>query len=194
MEPAWKQVRENWQGQLQWRYCMGGLLKDWSSYRDPVQAVSRPVQMGPLWMEAKYTSGQPFNEKIWLSDPPASSYPACLAVKAAELQGRGEEMLYTLREAVMANGRNIARREIILELAGGAGLDVALFSKDLSGDLALQALREDLNEAASKGIQRFPTVIIARSGRPGLLFTGYRPADVWQTMLEEYLHEWKPVA
>ncbi|WP_298708963.1 DsbA family protein [Chitinophaga sp.] len=187
LEPVWQQVRETWQGQLQWRYVMGGLIKDWSSYRDTMQAVSRPVQMGPVWLEAKYASGQPFNEKIWITDPPASSWPACLAVKCAGMQGKEEEMLFALRYAVMAGGRNIARKEVLISVAEGAGLDMDQFRKDLVSPVASAALQADMNEAQLKGIHRYPTFILAMDGRPGVLFTGYRPAEAWHSIIKDYL-------
>jgi hypothetical protein len=70
------------------------MIADWESSSDPLNSVSRPLQMGPIWREARHLSGAPLDDRIWALDPPASSYPACLAVKAAELQSAAAADLY----------------------------------------------------------------------------------------------------
>lgn len=42
--------------------------------------------MAPQWIEVHHLTGMPLDPSLWLSDPPASSLPACLAFKAAEQQ------------------------------------------------------------------------------------------------------------
>src|SRR5512143_835188 len=115
-EPQWRRLRFEGGDRLAWRYRMGGMIPDWSRYSDPVNAVSRPLQMAPQWFEVRHVTGMPIDERIWFEDPPASSHPACIAVKAAELQSSEAAELYLrrLREAVMLDRRNIARREILL--------------------------------------------------------------------------------
>jgi putative protein-disulfide isomerase len=95
--------------------------------------------MGPLWMQARLVSGMPSDGRIWIEDPPSSLYPGCLAVKAAGLQSAlaAERLLRRLREAVMIERRNIARRDVVLavadELASGEPevLDAARLRHDL---------------------------------------------------------------
>src|SRR5436309_3295910 len=72
--------------------------------------------MAPAWREVHHLSGMPLDELVWLVDPPASSYPASVADKAAELQGAaaGEAYLRRAREAVMLERRNIARPAALL--------------------------------------------------------------------------------
>ncbi|MFP4437871.1 MAG: DsbA family protein [Chloroflexaceae bacterium] len=64
-------------------------------------------------------NGMPVAAGIWNVDPPASSYPACIAVKAAEQQEQtiGAMYLRRLHEAVMLEQRNIVRSEVLLALA-----------------------------------------------------------------------------
>lgn len=180
MEPAWRQLLAEFTGRVNWRYCMGGLLQDWQHYHDPEQHVSRPVQMGPVWLEAKYVSGQPLNERIWLADPPASSYPACLAVKCAALQSPEAESayLYALRKAVMADCRNIARKEVLTaiaaEVAASGVLDVQLFIRDLDAGNSLEDFRADLREVGYRNIQRFPSMVFRSPSGEGLMIKGYR--------------------
>lgn len=189
MEPAWQQLTDSVKDRITWRYCMGGLIADWKSYNDPQQHVSRPVQMGPVWMEAKYISGQPLNEKIWITDPPSSSYPACLAVKCAALQSREAEhrYLHLLRKAVMTEGRNIARKEVLIALAAEEPglLDVEQFTTDLAEEKALTAFRADLQETAYREIRRFPTLVFRKENGEGVVMAGYRPYAALLKAFEE---------
>jgi predicted DsbA family dithiol-disulfide isomerase len=185
-EPHWRRLRDAFGGALACRYRMAGMIADWDSYNDPLNTVSRPVQMGPIWRQAQHLSGVPVDDRIWVLDPPASSYPACLAVKAAELQSADAADLYLgrLREAVMAQRRNIARREVLLEVADEAAaaapdrLDAARLRHDLDAAPPRDALREDIKEARYRGIGRFPTLTLRRAGGAGVMIVGYRPYEV----------------
>src|ERR1044072_7891663 len=73
-EPQWRRLLFEYQGDIEWKYCMGGLLPAWDSYDDTVNNVTRPIQMGPVWMHAAQVSGMPIQTRIWMNDPPASSY------------------------------------------------------------------------------------------------------------------------
>lgn len=82
--------------------------------------IHRPIQMAPLWVQASAVTGMPVEPMIWANDPPASSWPACLAVNAAGLQSpaAGDLYLRQVRRALMLEGRNVARNEVLVELAG----------------------------------------------------------------------------
>jgi putative protein-disulfide isomerase len=201
-EPHWRRLRAEVGGALDWRYRMAGMIADWESYSDPLNSVNRPLQMGPIWREAQHLSGVPLDDRIWVVDPPASSYPACLAVKAAELQSAAAADLYLrrLREAVMTERRNIARREVLLELAGevAAGapeeLDPARLRDDLAGAAAREALREDIKEARYRGIGRFPTLTLRDPTGVGVVLVGYRPYEALRAALAQVAPELAPPA
>ncbi len=181
-EPQWRRLRWEFGDQVQWTYRMAGMLPDWHTYEDPINSVGRPAQMGPLWFQVRHTTGMPINERIWYADPPGSSFPACIAVKAAERQGAaaGEQYLRRLREAVMLEGRNIARQDILLAIAREQSashaetLDFAQFTGDLAGPDAVEAFRADVQDAAYRGIGRFPTLILHGSQPQNVMVTGYR--------------------
>jgi putative protein-disulfide isomerase len=184
-EPHWRRLRQEFGGALDCRYRMAAMIAGWDSYNDPLNSVSRPAQMGPIWRQAQHLSGMPVDDRIWVLDPPASSYPACLAVKAAELQSAEAAELYLrhLREAVMAQRRNIARREVLLEVADEAAaaapdrLDTAELRHDLDAAPARDALREDIKEARYRGIGRFPTLTLRHPRGTGVIIVGYRPYE-----------------
>jgi putative protein-disulfide isomerase len=185
-EPHWRRLRDEFGGALDCRYRMAGMIADWDSYNDPLNMVSRPVQMGPMWRQAQHLSGMPIDDRIWVEDPPTSSYPACIAIKAAELQSAEAADLYLgrLRHAVMTQRRNIARREVLLEVANEAAaaapdrLDVGRLRDDLEGTAARDGLREDIKEARYRGIGRFPTLTLRHPSGAGVMVVGYRPYEV----------------
>lgn len=186
-EPQWRRLQYEFQNLIHCRYVMGGLLPGWKSFNDPLFSVSRPMQMGPVWHEASVESGMKIYDKIWVEDPPASSYPACIAVKCAELQSpeAGIKYLRMVREAVMLHGKNISKQEVLISAAESlsnnwpAFLDTQRFRHDLSeSDNGIEAFREDINEVQSRNITRFPTLIIRSLNKSSIMITGYRPYAV----------------
>ncbi|HEX6482845.1 MAG TPA: DsbA family protein, partial [Ktedonobacteraceae bacterium] len=196
-EAQWRRLRYECAGRLNWRYCMGGLIADWQSYDDPFNDIRGPAQMGPQWFQVQKVSGMPLDEHIWQADPPASSYPACIAVKAAECQGQtiADAYLRRLREAAMMESRNIARRDILLavarqtasESARDRALNLARFEADLDSPETVEAFRQDLQNAAYHSIGRFPTLILRRNDGRGIVLVGYHPYDALCAALEHLM-------
>jgi predicted DsbA family dithiol-disulfide isomerase len=198
MEPAWTRIRQELGERLTWRYFMGGMIPNWDTFRDPLNAVHRPGQMGPHWMYVRSMVNVPIDERIWQEDPPDSSYPACLAVKAAARQGieQAEHYLRRLREAVMTEKRNVSRPEVLIQLAQEledrreqAPWDVARFSSDLDSEDVRGAFTEDLKDARFRGIGRFPTLLLLRPGGTGLILVGYRPYSALRAAIEQVMSD-----
>ena len=59
-------------------YVMGGLARE---FGDPFRLVMS-------WLEDAARSRMPVDPRVWAGHPPRSSYPACIAVRAAAEQGR----------------------------------------------------------------------------------------------------------
>jgi putative protein-disulfide isomerase len=163
---------------------MGGMLSDWNRYNDPINSITRPLQMGPLWFETRHVSGQPINDKIWIADYPQSSYPACIAVKCAGLQSKeaSERLLRALREAVMLKAQNISRQSVILEISKEISnnvLDYDRFKTDLAQNKGSELFKADLQEISFHKIGRFPSLVIqnAATGK-AVIIVGYRPYHV----------------
>jgi len=180
-EPAWRRFLYEYDGKIAARYCMGGLLPGWENYRDTINSVSKPGQMGPVWMHAGRLSGMPIQHDIWVNDPPASSYPACIAVKAAGLQSTNAEelLLRLLREAVMIRGENISRQTVLINAANQLcklipNFDVNLFIEDMKNGKGKEAFRKDLQEVQYLRINRFPSLVIKNAFGQAIMLTGYR--------------------
>ncbi|HEU5053405.1 MAG TPA: DsbA family protein [Hanamia sp.] len=193
-EPQWRRLLFEFKGKVKYRYCMAGLLPGWNNYNDTINSVSKPIQMGPVWMHAKQLSGMPIEQNIWISDPPSSSYPACIAVKCAALQSlRAEEhFLRMLREAVMMRGENISKEDVLLNLAEKlAAVDsdfkIEKFKEDIRSDVAMEALRKDLQEVQYHQINRFPSLVIRNKNNKGVLISGYRPYSILLDPIREMI-------
>jgi len=191
-EPQWRRLLYEFKGKIEYHYCMGGLLPAWNNYNDALNSVSRPIQMGPVWMHAKQLSGMPMEQNIWMQDPPASSYPACIAVKCAARQSLHSEelLLRRLREAVMMRGENISKQEVLVKVAESVAaddkeFDVDKFTNDLKGDEALEAFRKDLQEVKFHNINRFPSLVIKNALNKAVFISGYRPYPVLLDALKQ---------
>lgn len=184
-EPVWRRFLATYGDRLRVRYVLAGMVRDWSSYSDPLNSISRPSQMGPLCAQVTELTGVEVNDRVWAEDPPESSLPACLAVKAAERQSEaaGDLYLAALRTALMRDGRNIGRREVLLEIAretyaGNPGLlDPDRLANDLNSESAADALREDIKLTRYHEIGRFPTLVLSGGPGPAIAVVGYRPFE-----------------
>jgi putative protein-disulfide isomerase len=163
------------------RYRMAGLIPSWQHFADHTNAVTKPIQMGPEWMHARALTGAPIDEKIWVTDPPASSLPACIAVKAAGLQNVQAAKHYfdATQRAVLSKRRNVARTGVLLQLADELALedrsfDRARFSEDLLGPDARQAFRQDMMDWKYLQIGRLPAIIIRNTTGRQIVLTGYQ--------------------
>jgi predicted DsbA family dithiol-disulfide isomerase len=203
LEPHRCRLRAEFGGRLAWRSVMGGMIADWRTYHDPLNSIHNPSQLGPHWFQVRQLTGVTLDERIWHEDPPASSYPACLAVKAAERQGSqaGEAYLHRLRAAVMGSRRNIARAEVLLALAEeladdrsrGLGFDVERFRDDLVGPEVRDAFQEDLREVRYRGIDRFPTLVLRAGDEPEIALAGYRPYEILREALARVAPDLRPL-
>jgi predicted DsbA family dithiol-disulfide isomerase len=198
-EPEWSRLRRALVGRMAWRLRMGGMIRRWDRYEDPLNAIHRPAQMGPLWMQAERQTGVRTESRVWTEDPPDSSWPACLAFKAAELQSPflGDLYLKHLRHALFIASRNIARREILSEVAAecasasGGKFDAARWERDMDGEAAKQAFHKDISDAHLRGIGRFPTLILMRSDGRERVLTGWRPYEKLAEEVEALVPEFR---
>ena len=134
---------------VQITYVMGGLARE----------LEPPHERRLMaWLEQAGRSGMPFDPRLWTEGPIRSTYPACMAVKAATEQGdaAGARYLRALREGLMCFRRKLDTPEPLVELAREAGLDVARFRIDLDSNAIVEAFGADL-EATRAGPHELPS-------------------------------------
>ena len=138
VEPAVRALTVEFADGLEWTFVMGGLARSFGS-----QELVRQ------WLDAAGESGMPTDPRIWYEGPLRTTYPACMAVKAAQEQGAdaGSRYLRALREGIVALRRKLDTTEARVEEARGVGLDVERFRIDLGSHAIVEAFGRDLEES-----------------------------------------------
>jgi len=157
----------------QWARMSGGRWTE--SVRAFFEAVSSQHRM-PMDSDRMIDQVDDFN----------STWPACVAAKAASLQGADEGWRYlrALREAWCLDARPIHRESVQTEVAGEVGLDVAEFSKSLEDGRAKAAFEADRAESERLEVRGFPTFTIGR-GEVTARLNGWQPWEVFEEALRQ---------
>jgi hypothetical protein len=139
--------------ELRFVWVMGGLARQYGpDYRDEEGRIgSGPDCFADLmshWLGVSEKTGMPCDPRIWTQNPITSTYPACMAVKAAGEQGSELEYRYLrrLREGLMAERRKLDTADALIAEAGPAGLDVERFQIDLYSPAITELFAADLDE------------------------------------------------
>jgi len=93
-------------------------------------------------LDAAAASGMPLDARVWLRDPPSSTYPAGIAVHAVAEQSSPGPYLRRLREAILVEGRRMDNADALLDAARGLPPAHALDLERLRVDFASHALLE----------------------------------------------------
>lgn len=143
---------------LEITYVMGGLARQYEG--DQSGLVSE-------WLEAAERSGMPVDPRAW-NGPGAidSTFPACMAFKAATEQGAdaGARYLRALREGIMCRRRKLDRAEPLVEEARAAGLDPERFRVDLGSHAIVEAFGADLEETRERSVGSLPALLFLGDG------------------------------
>jgi predicted DsbA family dithiol-disulfide isomerase len=136
-EPNVRRLTVEFGDSLDWRLVMGGLGRDYKGH-----------EKGALvrWVEDAAEIEMPIDPLLWKESPISSSYPACIAVKAAGEQGAEAQATYlrVLREGLMCFRRKLDSLEPFVEEARRARLDVERFRVDAASHAMVEAFGEDL--------------------------------------------------
>jgi predicted DsbA family dithiol-disulfide isomerase len=125
---------------------------------------------------------------LWLSpDAPLSSLPVLTALSAARLQGGAREAALrdAVREGALYRGLNVARTDVLLELAQLAGLDVNAFAAALAAPATELRVQETLRQALDRGVHEVPALVIGDEW----LVVGARRIEVYRSVLRRYVAE-----
>jgi predicted DsbA family dithiol-disulfide isomerase len=144
IEPALRKLAVEFAGELSMSYVMCGMARE---VGDPTHVVSE-------LLEAADRSGMPVDARLWLAGPPRSSYPACLAVKAASEQGGAggvlDQYLRRLREGLMCRRRKLDTADALIEEARAVpGLDVDRLRLAIGSHAILEAFGADLDRCSA---------------------------------------------
>lgn len=192
MEPVILRAREIYRDQLRIQPVMGGLVEDMAKFADPLNGITSTASVAPHWEEVGMRTGQPIDGTFMREnqDPHWSTWPACIAAKAAALQDEtvGESFLRRLRRAAQAEGRNASAAAVYEAVAEATpGLDLARFKEAIADGSAARAFQEDRQIGAQVGVHSFPTLLVANpdpaKGIRPILMGGARDFATFQQVL-----------
>ncbi|MBV8430062.1 MAG: DsbA family protein [Solirubrobacterales bacterium] len=137
-EPSFRRLVWELGGELDIAYVMCGMRRE----------LDDGPQLARQALEASAQSGMPVDPRLWLEGPPASSHPACIAVKAAAEQGLAGPYLRRVREGLFCRRRRLDTADALMEEARAVpGLDPDRFQIDLGSHATLEAFGADLERA-----------------------------------------------
>jgi predicted DsbA family dithiol-disulfide isomerase len=152
-EPALRRLMWEFEGELEFRWVMGGLARQFGKeYRDEEGRIGYGpdchADLISHWLKVAAEGLMPTDPRIWTEGPLTSTYPACQAVKAASEQGweAGYRYLRRLREGIMFERRKLDHPEALLAAAGPAHIDRQRFEIDLFSEAITEAFGADLDE------------------------------------------------
>ena len=139
-EPQVRRLMWEFGESLSFTWVMGGLARDYTSRKGVNSWLIEH------WLDVAAQTRMPIDPLLWKEGPIASTYPACMAVKAAQEQAGdgGYRYLRVVREGLMCFRRKLDTTEALVEAAREAGLDVERFRIDLRSHAIVEAFGEDL--------------------------------------------------
>ena len=181
IEPALRRLQVQFGDGIDFTYVMGGMAREFSS----------PLEQVRAWLDAGDASGMPVDPRLWLDSPPKSSYPACLAVKAASEQGPEVVGVYLrrLREGFAYERRRLDTTDGLMSAArevGALGFD--RFQVDLQSNAIAELFGADLDRAArvaeqhhgaGSGRVRMPAIEFRGDGGDVHGVYGVQPAEAY---------------
>jgi predicted DsbA family dithiol-disulfide isomerase len=187
---------------LGWRLVMGGLAREVAPEVSPGAPLPSGVR-APLmeeWLRVSADTGAPLDPLTWAEGGIRTTYPACMAVRAAAEQGTEVAFAYLrrLREGIMCERLKLDHAEALVEAARQTGLDVERFRLGLRSHAITEAFGADLEATAALAAEQgarparssegvggaaLPTaVFVGDAGRE--IVRGLQPADAYRRAAE----------
>ncbi|MDO8736081.1 MAG: DsbA family protein [Thermoleophilia bacterium] len=179
-EPVLRKIQEVYGDQVRLVYRMGGLVEDTTRFRDPLNKIGGPgmhKQVAEHWRQAATRHGMPVDADVFIdyASEFRSTWPACIAYKAAEIQDPvlAGRYLRRLREAAAAEHVPIHRLEVQADLAEETGLDRQRLLADIDSGIAEAAFRDDLQLCRDNEVTGFPSYEVHVPGGEEVAMFGF---------------------
>lgn len=191
IEPAMRRFEVLYPGAVQVRIVQGGLFEDFRPVREQWARMS-----GGRWKDSilaffdavstQHRMPMDGDRMLEESDDFDSTWPACLAAKAADLQGEeaGRRYLRALREGWYLDGRGIHRPTVQRAIAQEIGLDGEAFAAALEDGRAERAFAADREIARAAGITGFPSFEID-CGSEHARIEGWQPWEAFDEVVRK---------
>jgi predicted DsbA family dithiol-disulfide isomerase len=177
------------------------------SHRDEVEVLFRAFELDPDYPEReRETAVSMLSRKYGIGEAQAGAADARVAGLAAaeglgydsgrpvgntfdihrvihlgREKGVQQELITAVNEAYFAHARRVFDRDVITEVAAGAGLDASAVREVLDGDAFADAVRQDELEARQLGISAVPFFVFDMA----LGVSGAQPAETLTSALNQ---------
>ncbi|MBQ6518794.1 MAG: DsbA family protein [Anaerolineaceae bacterium] len=171
-EPVFRKLETHYKERIEFKYVMGGLVRDVSDFMTPEELSYEPnegirrycLRLADIYRSEESIGGLPINmDGFHLFDAQhRSSYPMNIAFEAAKLTepGKAEQFLYRLRYAAIVETKQTTTAKEILYTAEKTGLNISAFTRALHNDTAEAAFQDDLSFKESLRIHGLPAYLI----------------------------------
>lgn len=198
IEPVLRRFKEQYGHYFHFHTVMGGLLEKWHDGPiDPANGIHGPQDVAGHWREVGAHSRMPIDGRLWFDNPVQSSFPPSRVFKVIQKHHHDDaagEYLRRAREAVFVFNRNIADKQVMIDIVNQVGLNGEAIVKEAEETTGQQLLNEDFRLAASLGVRGFPTIILMNEEKKGVKIVGGRPLDYYVAGLKQVLNGEEPQA
>jgi putative protein-disulfide isomerase len=157
---VWNQVQQDLKDKVNIHTVLGGLAPD----SDQIMSETMQKNIQQNWQRIQqHIPGTQFNYNFWkVCKPRRSTYPACRAVIAANLQGNqfSKMMISAIQQAYYLDAKNPSDDRVLIQLAIDIDLDSKQFETDFFSNKCKQLFYEDLRLATSLKVNGFPNLIL----------------------------------
>src|SRR3990172_1814827 len=164
LEPVLQRLKEVYGDNVKVTYRMGGTFRDLKEWMTEYEVDETST---PKWIqESAEMTGMPVaTDYLWRSKV-TSTYPACLAFKAAQLQSpeKADRYFRRMMEAFQVEGRP-ATQEEYARLAAEVGLDGERLRKDVRTAAVQKAFEEDMHAMHASQANFLSLVVRNRAGK-----------------------------
>lgn len=195
-EPVYEKLATHFGDRLVFRYVMSGLVRDVSDFMLPEERALPAEEsirlynrrLARIYKGEETIGGLPINmDGFHLFDADhRSSYPLCMAYKAAEIccPEKAFSFLLKLRRATIVETRQTTKTDELISIAEEAGLDKAQFRRAFEDGHAAAAFQKDLELTRSLGIRQLPTVLI-QYGEKAVLVNGMASYEAFVNTIDK---------
>ncbi len=113
--------------------------------------------------------------------PVGNTFDIHRVLHLGQAKGVQAELLRAVNEAYFAHGRQVFDRDVITEIAAGAGLDAAVAGDVIDGDAYAEEVRQDELQARQLGVSGVPFFVFDMA----LGVSGAQPTELFGRALEQ---------
>lgn len=187
--PTKTRLEEQCAGRAAVTLVVGGLHIDWTEPQDD----ARKKFLREHWLEIGQRSGQPFMFDILKRDDFVYNTEASCraAVTAREMEGQGAALKFFthLQSAFYADNADITQRNVLIDLAGGFGLDKDAFTEKWASPEMVKKTQSDFQFSQRLGVTGFPTIVVNDQYGYAYLTIGYQPYEQLAPVAEAWLED-----